>query len=391
MSFRHGRRIDLHDTVLKVQIDVSWGGICGTDLHEYTSGPMTINKPEQPHGITGAHLPVAFGHEFTGRISALPDKYTDEHRGGRTFNIGMPVMIDPRIICRTCPSCTSGANNICSNWGYIGLNGGGGGGAGFSQKCNVEMRMVHILPDDGSVDLNSAVLCQPLTVGRHAMISSGVGIDDWANKNVLVLGGGPVGLAVLLNLRARGLGVGSGCSGKVFVSEPTAKRARMIKQLGLAEDDNILDPRTVDVAERCRAGTAGKGIDVVFDAAGVEAAMLAGMDSLRIRGTYVNIAGWKTPFAVPMQYAFFKELTIKFSLGNDDDNYREVVQDYVAGKFVGAEALITRRLPVERLAKDGLEELVRNKDDHVKIVATWKTDLLKAAASLRNEDRDSSQ
>jgi threonine dehydrogenase-like Zn-dependent dehydrogenase len=279
-------------------------------------------------------------------------------------------MVDPRIICRKCPACTSGCDNICPNWGYIGLNGGGGGGAGFSEKVNVEMRMCHVLPDDGSVDLNSVVLCQPLTVGRHALAASG--IADLTGLNVLVLGGGPVGLAVLLNLRAKGVGVG--LSGRVFVSEPTAKRTEMINRLGLSED--VFNPLTTNVAEECRARTEGRGVDVVFDSAGVEAGMLAGMESLKLRGTYVNIAGWRQPFKIPMQFAMFREVTIKFSLGNNDIDYREVVEDFAAGKFAGAAALITRRLPVEDLAEKGLEELVRNKDDHVKIVATWRKDLL---------------
>jgi len=184
-----------------------------------------------------------------------------------------------------------------------------------------------------------------------------------------------VGLAVLLNLRAKGVGVG--LSGRVFVSEPTAKRSEMIKRLGLSED--ILNPFTANVAEECRARTSGKGVDVVFDSAGAEAGMLAGMEALKLRGTYVNIAGWRQPFKIPMQFAMFREITIKFSLGNNDNDYREVVEDFAAGKFAGAEALVTRRLPVEELMEKGLEELVRNKDDHVKIVATWRKDLLEEA------------
>ena len=279
-------------------------------------------------------------------------------------------MVDPRIICRRCAACTTGCDNICPNWGYIGLNGGGGGGAGFSEKVNVEMRMCHVLPDDGTVNLDSVVLCQPLTMGRHALGASG--FTDFAGLNVLVLGGGPVGLAVLLNLRAKGMGVG--LSGRVFVSEPTAKRSEMVRNLALSED--ILNPLTTNVAQECRARTDGKGVDIVFDAAGAEAGMLAGMESLRLRGTYVNIAGWKQPFTLPLQFAMFRELTINFSLGNNDSDYREVVEDFVAGRFAGVEALITRRLPVEDLAEKGLEELVKNKDDHVKVVASWRKDLL---------------
>ncbi|KAK5958321.1 hypothetical protein OHC33_000163 [Knufia fluminis] len=354
----------------EVTIDVSWGGICGTDLHEWTSGPFTINTPEKPHNITGDHLPVSFGHEFTGRVSALPTEYPTDGK----FKLNQPVMVDPRIICRTCSSCTTGCDNVCQNWGYIGLNGGGGGGAGFSEKVNVEMRMCHLLPDDGSVDLNSVVLCQPLTVGRHAIGSTGLPGGALSGMNVLVLGGGPVGLAVLLNLRAKGVGVGLG--GRVLVSEPTRQRAGMIRSLGLANEADVLNPMEQNVAHVCREATGGIGVDIVFDSAGAEKAMLAGMEALRVRGTYVNIAGWKTPFQIPMQFAMFREINIRFSLGNNDNDYREVVEDFIAGKFKGAEALITRRLRVDELAEKGLDELVRNKDEHVKIVATWKEDLL---------------
>jgi threonine dehydrogenase-like Zn-dependent dehydrogenase len=108
----------------------------------------------------------------------------------------------------------------------------------------------------------------------------------------------------------------------------------------------------------------------------MRSSMLAGMEALKLRGTYVNIAGWKKPFQIPMHLAMFREIIIRFSLGNNDNDYREVVEDFAAGKFAGAEQLITRRLPVEQLAEHGLDELIRNKDDHVKIVATWRNDLL---------------
>ena len=111
-------------------------------------------------------------------------------------------MVDPRIICRACPACTSGMDNICPKWGYIGLSGGRGGGAGFSEFVNVEQRMCHPLPDDGTVDLDSVVLCQPLTVGRHPLASSGMG--DLRGRNVLVLGGGAGGVGCAAEFEGEG-------------------------------------------------------------------------------------------------------------------------------------------------------------------------------------------
>ncbi|MEH3078089.1 MAG: alcohol dehydrogenase catalytic domain-containing protein [Quadrisphaera sp.] len=36
-----------------VAIDVAWCGICGTDLHEYTEGPIFIPAPGHPHPVSG--------------------------------------------------------------------------------------------------------------------------------------------------------------------------------------------------------------------------------------------------------------------------------------------------------------------------------------------------
>ncbi|MGO7030896.1 alcohol dehydrogenase catalytic domain-containing protein [Rhizobium ruizarguesonis] len=47
------------DVVLKV----TYCGICGTDLHEYTSGPIIL--PVEPHPFTGASVPIILGHEFS--------------------------------------------------------------------------------------------------------------------------------------------------------------------------------------------------------------------------------------------------------------------------------------------------------------------------------------
>lgn len=260
----------------EVTIDVHWGGICGSDLHEYTVGPLVINTASRPHALTGCCLPLTLGHEFCGRVSKVPE--------GSKLQVGQAVMVDPRLNCRECLACRSGRDNVCEKWGFLGLNGGGGGGAGFSEKVNVASRMCYVL--DESVDLNDAVLIEPLTVGRHALAATGM--DDFSGLNVLVVGGGPVGVAVLYNLRAKGVG-------RLFVSEPTAKRSEMVRELGLASGDDVMNPLIVSVPEECRSRTEGKGVDVVFDCAGIPAGLKAGTDALRAGGTYMNVAGWELP------------------------------------------------------------------------------------------------
>lgn len=213
-------------------------------------------------------MPVTLGHEFCGKVSKVPD--------GCNLKIGQAVMVDPRLYCRSCHNCEESMTNRCVNWGFLGLSGGGGGG--FSQTVAVDPKLCHVLPD--SVDLSEAALIEPLAVGRHALKASGV--RDFSKLNVLVVGGGPVGIAVLLNLQAQGVK-------KVYVSEPTEKRQKQ----NAAFSDAVFDPRKVKVGDECRKLTNGKGVDIVFDCAGIPVGVVDAMDALCHGGTLVNVAGWE--------------------------------------------------------------------------------------------------
>ena len=98
----------------EILIDVAWGGICGTDLHEYLIGPLTIPTKELPNPLTGDSLPVTLGHEFCGHVSQAPEGAVSAD--GTPIEVGQPVMVDPRLNCRTCFSCTDGSSNLCSKW-----------------------------------------------------------------------------------------------------------------------------------------------------------------------------------------------------------------------------------------------------------------------------------
>ncbi|KAK5146163.1 hypothetical protein LTR32_002203 [Rachicladosporium monterosium] len=220
-----------------------------------------------------------------------------------------------------------------------------------------------LLPE--SVDLADAALIEPLAVGRRALTQSGVLVGEWKEKAVLVLGGGPIGVAVVWNLKAFG-------AERVFISEPTALRQRQCR--GLVE--RVFDPRMEGVAEECRKLTGGEGMDVVIDCAGVGPAMRDGMDALRRKGTYVNVAGWETPFQLPMQFFMMKELVVRCTLAYDDADFADTVADFIAGKYKGAEKMVTSRIAIEDIKEKGFEQLVKNKDEHIKILATPRRELL---------------
>lgn len=186
-------------------------------------------------------------------------------------------MVDPRINCKACHTCTTGADNICGRYGFLGLNGHSGG---FSEYAAVESHMCHALPDD--VNMDEAALIEPLCVGRHALAVAGIG--DYSKLSVLVLGGGPIGLSVIRNLLAVG-------NKNIIVSEPSKLRQEHTSKLA----HHVLDPTSVDIDKKCKELTDGLGVDVVFDCAGIPTGLEAGMEAASARAIWVNVAGWEKP------------------------------------------------------------------------------------------------
>lgn len=325
----------------QVLIEIEWCGICGSDLHEYLvgtqqfsrilkgdtrfntlTGPSVIPRKESPHPLTGAVLPVTMGHEFCGRVSKVAPN-------GK-LKVGQPVMVDPRMFCSNCHSCSVGDTNVCTQWAFLGLQSQDGGG--YSEYVAVNEDMCYVLPD--SVPLSEAALIEPLTVAAHAARSSG--FDSYHGKTILVLGGGPVGIAVMFVLKAKGVT-------KLIVSEPTAKRQEQTAKFV----DVVLNPREVKVGDKCRELTDGKGVDIVFDCAGIMPGLKDGMDALRRGGTYVNVAGWETEVSrayrwtasmltvfqciVPMQHFMLKEIIFRASMAYTEKDFKETVEAWIAG------------------------------------------------------------
>jgi threonine dehydrogenase-like Zn-dependent dehydrogenase len=246
-------------------------------------GAQCIPTKEAPHPFTGDTLPVTMGHEFCGRIAQAP--------AGSDLKVGQAVMVDPRFYCNSCQPCESKATNACEKWGFLGLSGGGGG---FSEAVAVDARLCYPIPES---TLEYAALIEPLTVAWHALKVSG--IKSFKGKTALIVGGGPVGIALIFVLKQWGAGL-------VFVSEPTITRRAQNKELA----DEVFNPREQKVGDMCRFLTGGHGVDVVFDAAGTAPGLADGLDAVRMNGVYVNVASWETPVSLDVQFA----LTISHEL-----------------------------------------------------------------------------
>ena len=322
-----------------VAIDVAWCGICGTDLHEYLEGPIFVPPKGKPHPISGEEAPVTLGHEFSGTITALGEGVTG-------LEVGQDVVVEPYIVGEDVDTGEGSNYQLSENMNFIGL---GGRGGGLSEKIVVEQRWVHPV---GDIPLDEAALIEPLSVGHHAFVRSGAGEGDVA----IVGGAGPIGLLTAGVLKASGL--------TVYISELSEARKEMARTTGVA--DEVFDPREVDVAEKVRELTDGKGADVGFECSSVPVVLDMLIDAVKPGGVIVNVSIWGRKPEVDMPNLVLKEIDLRGTIGYSNDHLATIklVQE---GKL-DLSKFITGRIKLEELVDKGFDQLINNNEKHVKIL-----------------------
>lgn len=324
-----------------VRVEVAACGICGSDLHEYAAGPITI--PEAPHPVTGDALPITIGHEIGGTIV--------ETGADVDLEEGTNVAVNPIVWCGDCQYCDGGNYHRCQSGGFVGLSGGGGG---FSENVVVSAEKAIPIPDDVPVEL--AALVEPFTVGVHAVEQSGLRPGD----TVAVFGSGPIGLAVLQAALAAG-------AGPVYVSEPQATRRTRAADCGA---DVTIDPSDGDSVSTIRDETGG--VDVAFEVAGVEQSLNHALTVTRAGGTATIVSLFEEPVAIdPNDIVVTERIvvgTAAFEGGPlSGREFGTTVRNFATGDF-DPEALVTSRIDLEDIVEDGFETLMADGSDEVKIL-----------------------
>ena len=158
-----------------VLIKIKAVGICGSDMHAYLG-----HDERRP-------APLILGHEAAGIISG----------GDRN---GERVTINPLVSCGNCWACCNSRENICPNRQIISMPPREGA---FAQYVTMPERNLVAVPSDYC--LQKAALAEPLAVGWHTAKLAVRAIDITMEKSALVIGGGAIGLATALALRAMGI------------------------------------------------------------------------------------------------------------------------------------------------------------------------------------------
>ncbi len=319
-----------------VLIDVTMAGVCGTDLHEVAHGPNMIRLA--PHPLSGSEPPVTLGHEFVGRVRAIGAAVDD-------LAVGQRVTVDPCLRCGTCYWCLRGDYHICASGGSIGLAADGA----FADAVVVPRANVIPVPD--AVSDRAAAMAEPLAVGLHAITRAGVRAGD----TVLVLGAGPIGLAVVLAARAAG-------AAHIMVSEPTARRREIALAIGATE---ALDPATSDVRRAAFVATGRIGPDVVVEATGRADQYELAVTAVR-RGGTVALAGISdNDISVNLRQVVLFERTIRGCLGYNFEIER--VLALMAQGRMDVEPLISHVVPLDEAA-GVIDDMNQHRDDYLKVL-----------------------
>ncbi len=277
-------------------IKVAYSGVCGTDLHMTQPGIETRLSP-------GAIL----GHEFAGEVAVVGGDVAGAWR------VGDRVTVMPYRPCPACGAlCRDGLDIICPNVAYLGIFRPGGN----AQLVAVGAGQALKLPE--AVDMRSGAMVEPLAVGYHAVRKAG----SILGARVLVIGAGPVGLAVALFARLAG-------AASVVVSEPRAVARSRAERLGA---NATIDPGAQEVGEAFADLTGGPP-EVLFECVGVPG-MIA--ESIRLAPLFGRVivvgACMETDHLRPMA-ALTKELTLTFVLGHTRGDFQFVIDTLAQGRI----------------------------------------------------------
>ncbi|MEP3347655.1 MAG: alcohol dehydrogenase catalytic domain-containing protein [Litoreibacter sp.] len=156
-------------------IKVEAVGICGSDMHAYLG-----HDARRP-------APLILGHEAAGTVVGGPLD-------------GTRVTVNPLVACGSCRACNAGRENLCPTRQIISMLPREGA---FAQYISMPARNLVEVP--ANVSMAKAALTEPLAVSWHAARLATQALHPSMERTALVVGGGAIGLAGALALKAMGI------------------------------------------------------------------------------------------------------------------------------------------------------------------------------------------
>lgn len=294
----------------QVQLRIAYCGICGTDMHVY-------------HGNMDARVGLnrIVGHEMSGIVEAVGAGVSD-------IAPGQKVVVRPLDHCGDCPACNAGHQHICHKLKFLGLDTDGA----MQTIWNVPAHTLHKLPAD--MRLDHAALIEPVAVACHDVRMSAL----QPGEDVVVIGGGPIGVLVAMAARDAG--------GNVVISEVNPARVSIAESLGF----EVVNPRDKNLAEEISRRTGEKGADVVFEVSGTQPGVDAMTEVAATRGRIVMVAIHAKKPEIDLFRFFWRELKLIGARVYEPEDYEKAIS-LVTGGGIDCEKVITDIAPLSDIQK----------------------------------------
>jgi 2-desacetyl-2-hydroxyethyl bacteriochlorophyllide A dehydrogenase len=298
-------------------------GICGTDYHAFGGTQNFIEYP------------CVLGHELAVEVLEVGP-------GVDGVAVGDRCAVLPYVSCGACAACRRGRTNCCLRIEVLGVTRAGG----LRERMVVPASLLFV--GDG-LTLDQLVLVETLGIGWHAVDR---GAPDWLD-HVLVLGAGPIGLAVAQAARAR--------KAQVVVADVSPARVAFAAASGL-------ESLTVD------GGLAAAVLDrydgdlpsLVVDASGNRASMEGAFGLVGTGGTLVLVGHTTGPLTFQNPGFHARELDVRASRNATPADWAQVIRGVRDGSL-DAVGWVNHRTTLAAVADD-LPRLAGSPGDVVKAV-----------------------
>ncbi len=236
-----------NDTDVLIRMQVV--GICGSDVHYYTTGKI---------GSQVVQYPFPVGHEGAGIVEKVGSAVSSLRPGDR-------IAIEPAMPCGECDQCLAGRPHTCRKLRFLGC-------PGQADGCLSEyivMPQGSCLPIPDGMSFEQATISEPLAIGFYAARLAG----ELKGKNIAILGSGPIGLSVLAGVKLAG-------AGNVYVTDKIDERLTIARQSGATATYNILHQDVVIGIRKQEP----QMLDMVFECCGQQEALDQAIDLLKPGG-----------------------------------------------------------------------------------------------------------
>ena len=311
-------------------------GVCGSDVHYYTTGRI---------GSQVVTYPFAVGHETAGVVEKTGSGVTRVKPGDK-------IALDPAISCGECDQCLAGREHTCRNLTFLGCPGQAEGS--LSEFIVMPEKCCYPIPD--LMTLDQATLSEPLSVGIYAIRLSGL---PGTGTDIGILGCGPIGMSVLLASQVMG-------AEKFYVTDRLDYRLEKARKAGATWTGN---PDKEDIVKSITE-MEPRSLDIVFECCGQQEAMDQAIALLKPGGKIVLVGipefdSW----SFPADQIRRKEINIQ-NVRRQNDCVQPALDMIAEGK-VDVDQLVTHHYPFGQ-TKEAFDLVDQYADGVLKAMITFE-------------------